>query len=554
MEAAEPKWTNGERDRQGIEGREIRDSCRTGLLSISLRKYVSTASPQRGPPPDLTESESKIRLTMGDQLLYEGGWKVEEELRSKVTRVRVAPQVKKIPGHAFFLCDKLIELQLNEGLQVIEEFAFEGCESLQNVAVPATLIELGRRAFARCSDLIELQLKEGVQVIGADAFHNCRALKNVTLPSSAIELRRGAFANCKALLEVNLNEGLQIIGDDAFYSCAALRSVTVPSTVTVLGESAFAYCSDLNELQLNEGLLVIGKRAFAECMALRSMTIPATVTELGQWAFAYCSNLRIALNEGLEVIGAYAFSHCLSLRRVTLASSVAELGKWAFYDCRNMAEMFLNDGLQTIGKGAFEGCMALRSVTVPSTVTELLNQEFVACGFEREEHGLLDREALDEMLFDEDGCVAFDGCPELRSIKISISWAVSERMARLPRECMLSVEERIHDLHRLELLQDGEVLACFPVVSQAEGGNDQLKVQDTNLETARSLHKVLQLIAFHELKESSILIELAIWKSIIDGATVAPRADCRVPIPDTAKSSIMDYCGFAGFLEPAIEG
>ncbi|EJK72815.1 hypothetical protein THAOC_05614 [Thalassiosira oceanica] len=241
-----------------------------------------------------------------------------------------------------------------------------------------------------------------------------------------------------------------------------------------------------------------------------------------------------------------------------------------------MAEMSLNDGLQTIGAGAFEGCMALRSVTVPSTVTELgscafqecinlseviflggkrlLNQEFVACGFEREEHGLLDREALDAMLFDENRYVAFDGCPELRTIKISISWVVSERMARLPRECMLSVEERIHNLHRLELLQDGEVLACFPVVSQAEGGNDLLKVQDTNLETARSLHKVLQLIAFHELKESSILIELAIWKSGIDVATFAPRADCRVPIPDTAKSIIMDYCGFAGFLKPAIEG
>ena len=117
----------------------------------------------------------------------------------------------------------------------------------------------------------------------------------------------------------------------------------------------------------------------------------------------------------------------------------------------------------------------------------------------------------------------------------------------------------------LDLTIDGNVLACFPVVERAqdddaEDGSDSeaednvFGVQDINLETARSLYRVLQLIAYHELKESSILIELAVWKSRIGGATSVPRADCRVAIPDPAKSSIMEYCGFAGFLEPAIEG
>ena len=81
-----------------------------------------------------------------------------------------------------------------------------------------------------------------------------------------------------------------------------------------------------------------------------------------------------------------------------------------------------------------------------------------------------------------------------------------------------------------------------------------VRLIDAEYETARSLYQVLQLIAFHELKESSILVELAMWKLRMDEATSVPRADCRVPIPDPAKSSIMQYCGFAAFLEPAIEG
>ncbi|EJK70739.1 hypothetical protein THAOC_07878, partial [Thalassiosira oceanica] len=88
---------------------------------------------------------------MGDQLqqaasepevflLYEGG-KVPEDLRKKLTHVRVGPQVKEIPNGAFSGCDKLIELQLNEGLEVIRQLAFYECESLRAVSVPLAVTE-----------------------------------------------------------------------------------------------------------------------------------------------------------------------------------------------------------------------------------------------------------------------------------------------------------------------------------------------------------------------------------------------------------------------------
>ena len=55
--------------------------------------------------------------------------------------------------------------------------------------------------------------------------------------------------------------------------------------------------------------------------------------------------------------------------------------------------------------------------------------------------------------------------------------------------------------------------------------------------------QILSLIAFQELKESSILIELAMWKSSIDGSVSVQRAYYRVSIPDPAKIAIMDYWG-----------
>jgi len=388
-------------------------------------------------------------------------------------------------------------LRLNEGLLVIGAQAFRGCTSLRNVTVPSTVTELGMRAFCDCSSLIELRLNEGLQVIEGCAFEGCTSLRNFTLPSTVIELDYGAFCRCSSLIELRLNDGLQVIGARAFGRCTALRSVTIPSTVAELGARAFHKCSNLAEVQFNEGLK-IGECAFLQCTALRSVTLPSTVSKLGALAFGHCSNLSEVILLGGE---------------------------------------------------------------------RLLDQESLACGTFREEKRLLNQGALDEMLFveDEDGdrLFAFRGCP-LTAVKISVSWALSERMARLSPKCRVSIVDIIRNLPCVELLQDGNVLACFPVVRRAtddEAEDDydtdveevDFGVTDTNLETARSLYRVLQLIAYHELKQSSILIELAMWKSRIDEIASAPRADCRVAIPDPAKSLIMECCGFAGFLEPAIE-
>ncbi|EJK66284.1 hypothetical protein THAOC_12805 [Thalassiosira oceanica] len=259
-----------------------------------------------------------------------------------------------------------------------------------------------------------------------------------------------------------------------------------------------------------------------------------------------------------------AFSGCTALRRVALPSTVAELGEYAFYGCCSLAEMRFNEGLRVVGENAFKICTSLRSVTIPSTVTELGNFAFSQCcnlsemiflGGSRllrqdvlenlpSEGGILNQQNINDMI----GRDAFFGC-SLKTVKISTSWALLGRMERLPPECGASVMERIRGLPCLELTQDGDILACFPVLGRALANESAIRA---NLATARSLCQAIQMIALHEIKESIILFELAMWKSGIGGDTVG--IDSRVPIPDPAKSLIIEYCCFAGLLEPTIEG
>ena len=187
-------------------------------------------------------------------LLYEGG-EVAKKLKTKLSRVRIAPLVTEIPHDTFRGCKKLVEVQLNEGLQVIGERAFEGCTSLR---------------------------------------------RSVTLPSSVIKLGEDAFRGCYNLAKVTLGEELKFIGRCAFLDCKALRSVTIPSTVTKIAPQAFRCCKNLIELRLNEGLAIIGGHAFQDCDALQIITLPSTVNELGWWAFRGCMRLSKVVYLGGE--------------------------------------------------------------------------------------------------------------------------------------------------------------------------------------------------------------------------------------------------------------
>ena len=273
----------------------------------------------------------------------------------------------------------------------------------------------------------------------------------------------------------------------------------MPLTVTEFGDGAFRGCSHLAEVQLNEGLQVVDHSVFGNCEALQSITLPSAITMWGTDAFHGCINLsKVHLDEELQAVGATAFQHCTALQSVIIPPSVTRLEYGVFYGCHNLLEVQLNEGLQIIGQSVFYACTALRSVTIPSTVTRLgtdsfdgcsnlsdmillggewlLDQEFISRGVFSEEQGILNHEMLSILI---DGST-FRHCP-LARVKISISWAVSERMARLPPEGRVSVKTRILNLPRLELRQDGNVLACFPLVSR-ESDDDAEEDFDTEME------------------------------------------------------------------------
>jgi hypothetical protein len=62
-------------------------------------------------------------------------------------------------------CTKMVSVELNNGLEFIQQQGFRNCASLESIIIPSTVKEIGTRGFEFCSRLANVQLNEGLELI-----------------------------------------------------------------------------------------------------------------------------------------------------------------------------------------------------------------------------------------------------------------------------------------------------------------------------------------------------------------------------------------------------
>lgn len=386
----------------------------------------------------------------------------EDSVPKNVTRVVIDASVTKVARGAFYYCAMLTEVVLNEGLEIIGNYAFNHCTKLKKITLPSTITEVGREAFSGCDQLKHVILNEGLCGIGTAAFKGCLMLETITIPSTVTKVDY---------------EDLKIIGTEAFSGCTNLRSITLPSTFTEIAEGAFQKCEQLEDVVLNEGLKYIGKEAFCDCSNLRSITLPSTVTEVAKKAFEECEQLEdVVLNEGLDVIGGSAFHGCINLKSITLPSTVTKVGKGAFLDCMGLREVVINERLQNIKFGGRTGIFA--------------------------------------------------GCSSLRYFKYP---SILKRLKGISPDRQREINTRINQIPHVQVREGGAFMSAF-------------LLRGNQLESA--CHQIQGLLRYFELKEATIMFELAFWKAMItehSAISIEERDACRIAVPGPVKETIMEF-------------
>ncbi len=220
-----------------------------------------------------------------------------------MTSVTIPDSVTSIKEGAFECCEKLTGVTLPANLASIGGFVFCSCTGLTgSITIPASVTSIGENAFNNCSSLTGVTIADGVESIGDGAFAKTGLTGSITIPASVTSIAKNAFYECHKLTGINVDAGNQnyssmygILYDkdqsDLLFCPLGLTSVTIPYGVTSIMSYAFFYCSDLTSVTIPASVLSIAKDAFCHCPNLSSVYFDGDPTmTAGLDTFTVCSD------------------------------------------------------------------------------------------------------------------------------------------------------------------------------------------------------------------------------------------------------------------------
>ena len=269
------------------------------------------------------------------------------------------------------------EYTIPDDVTVIGEYAFSGCNNLENINISNNVTKIDNYAFKECSSLTNIHIPEGITYIGAETFAGCSSLKTIKIPNSITHILIGAFKDCINLASINIPDSVTRMGEEVFRGCNSLESIDIPDGISSIGEYLFFGCSNLESITIPEGVKSIGSSAFYGCKNLKNITIPEGVKSIGSSAFNRCSSLEsITIPEGITNIEVWTFNECNNLKKVELPESIISIGQLAFSGCNNLENIIIPANVTTIENYAFSGCDSLKTINIPEGVTNIDRDTF----------------------------------------------------------------------------------------------------------------------------------------------------------------------------------
>lgn len=282
------------------------------------------------------------------------------------------------------ICDNAFEavwglqnIRIPNSVTMIGKQSFYGCQSLQIITIPDSVMKIGDNAFENCIFLKQINLSNFITAIGSRIFVFCESLQKVTIPSSVIEIGTNPFIGCKSV-ELKSNSSRFIVKDGLFIDNQGVmisfvgkdESVTIPDTVNTIGDFAFCGCKTIQQIDIPDSVTMIRKGAFASS-TLQRISIPNTITSIEEYVFGFCDSLQqITIPKSVTKIGDAAFYCCKSIHQIHIPESVTMIGDGAFYQCESLEHINLPDSITKIGYNAFCSCESLQRIAISKGIKE----------------------------------------------------------------------------------------------------------------------------------------------------------------------------------------
>ena len=268
-----------------------------------------------------------------------------------------------------------------EGVEVIGRGCFQrnrgaDQEELEEIVLPDTVRTIKDYAFSGNKKLQTVKLSENLENIPDGAFDQCESLETLYIPASVTDFSLLSLPESNKSLNSNPSQFREIVVADNNPCYCSLDGILFSKDKKTL---FFAPRNlTLSSYAVPDGVEHIMDYAFANNRGLKEIQIPDSVQTIGEYAFAHCKELQSVQLSQICEIGTGAFSECVDLSIVVFPQSLVKIGESAFSGCRKLVSISLRSGLETIGKAAFENC-GLSSVVIPKTVKRIFREAFTGC-------------------------------------------------------------------------------------------------------------------------------------------------------------------------------
>ncbi|MBR4951101.1 MAG: leucine-rich repeat domain-containing protein, partial [Clostridia bacterium] len=154
--------------------------------------------------------------------------------------ITIPENVTTIGESAFAECESLKDFHIPKSVTSIGEKAFYGCKSLKSVTVAEDnpvfevkgncLIDKTTKTLVLGFNDSVIPTDGSVEIIGNYAFALCESIDNIVIPDSVIAIGNYAFSNCIGITDITIPDSVKKIGSCPFEKCKNLKNIYCEAT------------------------------------------------------------------------------------------------------------------------------------------------------------------------------------------------------------------------------------------------------------------------------------------------------------------------------------
>ncbi|EAX89606.1 surface antigen BspA-like [Trichomonas vaginalis G3] len=253
----------------------------------------------------------------------------------------------KMEGYVFYQNNNLKSFSMPPSMDVVPEFTFYGCGSLDTITYRGNIKTIKNSAF-RQANILTFEIPKTCETIEPFVFAEMTRVNGFTIPPEnkffyydANQKLLYNYDRTKLIHSIWTSNAANLVFDEhltsiegwPFTDSNVHTNYTMPSALVSLGDAVFRKNSKLTVLAFPPNLERIPTRCCYQCESLTTVYL-GNVKVIGAQAFSYCTKLaNIVLPPTLESIENYAFAQCSALTTIEFPKKISEIQFGAFYQC-----------------------------------------------------------------------------------------------------------------------------------------------------------------------------------------------------------------------------